>query len=168
MLWQMKKDVVGVDLLYVWYEADVVLSDHDDDGMVAKSTVKRLCSSTTQRNGLDRREVEGSIPIRLGESAVDGSQKVDKNQRKLITRNIDGINTLTSLRHMKDTPGISRYVHYIYMGFTFFPFHIKDDHLSSIYFLVSRLRKVWYIIQTKSMTSSGTFVANGDSQPRLP
>lgn len=103
---QWRKDGPHVDLLLVLYAADVLLSSYNDNG-VATNLVKNCLSSSIDQNSSspNRRAAQVSIEIRIGGCAVDGTAKANTGVWEPTTWSINAANTVTLLRHRKDTPG---------------------------------------------------------------
>lgn len=49
--------------------------------------------------------------------------------------------------------GISRCMYYVGRAFTFFPYHVEDESISSISFLRLGVAKVWYVANSALQTS---------------
>lgn len=103
----------------MWYTTDVVLFDHGNDGVVAKSPVKFLCSSFNRNSSPGRKAAEDSIGNRPGGCPVDGSLKASACVRNPTKWNTNAVNKVKFLVIMKGTPDINTCMHYLCAAFSF-------------------------------------------------
>lgn len=71
-----------------------------------------------------------------------------------------------SLRSI-DMSAINNCMNYIGGAYTFVPFHVEEEHLSSLSYNVSELAIIWYIVPSAHKTSIEAFVAQKRLHPQF-
>lgn len=59
---------------------------------------------------------------------------------------IDSVNQCTLWRHIQYIPGVNICMIFVVTGFTFFPYHVEDEHLASISFVCESPANIGYVV----------------------
>lgn len=138
------------------YAADVVLFDHNYD-----DASNGYIHHQFQRKNLSFQViVTKKCDHHLCIYAESHQNQVQVNVDRIYKWCIDTVNSETLLRHISVTPGINMSGVYIRGAFTYFPFHIEDENLSSTTCLCEGGAKTWNVLKSVSQHFFEAFVAS--------